>query len=370
MDLQLFSGYATLGTTGIIGGKVLFGFDLDHTIIKPISGKFCKTAIDWEFLPGMDKLIQEISRFAPVVIFTNQGGVAAKKTTLPEVIARIGAVVAALKIQTMVFIGLSEQYYKPSPLLYQSLIYGYAPEIERGFYIGDASDMDTDFADTDYRFALNTGLAYIPVGKFISIANSAGGYPEILIPRLYEARSRHELAEVPIGNWLSADAIVPKPTENQRIMVVLVGPPGCGKSTYAKTLGWTVLSRDALGSATAAQYLKAVKAKIAEVPKDKPLSLILDATHPDIKSREAYIVLARAQGMKICAVHFEVPIEIAKYMNKIRCIMGGNYVPEIAYGTYLKRAVKPSAEEGFDEVVTITSLRLNDIPVEYLNLHL
>lgn len=366
MDIQLHTGYAVYGNTSIINGSTLFAFDLDHTIIKPQSGKFCKTALDWEFVQGMEISVREISKHYPVAIFTNQGGVSAGKVSISEVIARIGTVVQMLSDNIIVFIGLSPRYCKPSPKLYEKLIYGYAPEITRGFYIGDASDNDVDFSDTDYRFAKNVGLEYIPVEVFRTIPMTVD-----YIARLSAVAVRRELPRVNVRGYIVADGQLTVPTMHPRVLAILVGPPGCGKSTYAKTLsgdGWRVVSRDALRQPTAVQALRAVKAAI---PKEGPVHIIIDATHPDAKSREAYLTLAKAQNMKTCAVVFDVPIAVAKQMNRARCISGGNYVPEIAYGAFLKRYQAPTVggNESFDEVITINSIPLRANSDQYLDLY-
>ena len=366
-QLQLFDGYAIYGPGCILEGKVLFGFDLDHTIIRPQVGTFYKGVTDWEFVPGMDGVLKTLSRVGVVALFTNQGGVAAGKTTIAEVVARIDAVMKKVGVEFLAFMALSPQYRKPSPMLFRELIYGYMPEYTRGFYCGDASSED-DFADTDYRFALNTGLDYIPVTAMPRVFMDAHvGAPAVdtvtaeLTPHVLHTR----LTRPPVREYIVPGAVIPVPNADTSILVITVGPPGCGKSTYAKSLGclnlWTHISRDALG--TAAKCVTALKRAIAH-PR-----VIIDATHPDVQSREPFIKIARAAGMHICAVVFTPPIEVAKYMNRVRAITGGNYVPDIAYGMFAKRYVAPTIAEGFAQIIMVNQIP-QTCPDEYLDWYL
>lgn len=388
IEFDLQNDYAVYGPTSEIEGSILFGFDLDHTIIKPTKGTFYKGITDWEFVPGMDvrlKKLYEISRGkGSIVIFTNQGGVAAGKITVAEVIARISAVMGKLGFPFLALIALSEQYRKPGPLLFEKLIYDYMSGFKHGYYIGDASGLDDDFSDSDYRFALNTGLKYITVHQFREKYTPAVDELEETMCILDGACMAQPIARVPVRAYITPGAVFQYPDKNHPkcilgAILLLVGPPGCGKSSYAMNAqvhGWTVISRDnaAKGShATAAQCLTAVKKICASKLKERERPfIIMDATHPDAKAREPFVKYAVVAGLCPCVVTFDVTIEVAKYINKVRAIVGGNYVPEIAYGVFSKRYEAPTAAEGFVQLVNIKQIPqdLNAIPDSMWDLYL
>lgn len=397
-DLQLFPGYAIYGAPEVLYGNTLFAFDLDHTIIKPLKGTFYKSIGDWEFLTGMDQYLRAIHTIAlegirgTIVIFTNQGGIEAGKVTLAEVMARIYSVVTKLGFPVLTFVALSEQYRKPGPLLFHELIYGYMPEFSNGYYIGDASDAESDYSDTDYRFALNCGLKYIDVSRFQAeiilqdgCIYSSSTYREPKVESKFELLKQaldsmvsvRNLPRVNVRGYITPGVVIQYPDDANRVLVITVGPPGCGKTTYTGVLasrGWTIISRDTAargGHATAAQCLSVLKKTLAGV-EQKPCKIVMDATHPDAKSREAFIKLAKKEGLKVCVVIFNVPLDIAKYINKVRCINGGSYVPEIAFGVFAKRYSVPTIAEGIDELITINQIAQNfeSLPDEYLDLYL
>jgi bifunctional polynucleotide phosphatase/kinase len=398
-DLQLFPGYAIYGPSEILYGNTLFAFDLDHTIIKPTRGTFYKSVGDWEFLAGIDQFLRAIHKICTtdgvkgnIVIFTNQGGIEAGKVTLAEVMARIYSVVTKLGFPVLTFVALSEQYRKPGPLLFHELIYGYMPEFKHGYYIGDASDIESDYSDTDYRFALNCGLKYIDISRFQTlILNDGIIYSLDTFSKLANGYSRFEnleraldsivsvrvLPRVNVRGYITPGVVMQYPEDNNKVLVITVGPPGCGKTTYTSALasrGWTIISRDTAakgGHATAAQCLSVLKKTLTGMGQ-KPCKIVMDATHPDVKSREAFIKLAKKEGLRVCVVIFNVPLDIAKYINKVRCINGGSYVPEIAFGVFAKRYSVPTVAEGIDEIITISQIAQNfeSLPDEYLDLYL
>jgi DNA 3'-phosphatase len=373
-QLQLFDDYAIYGPTEIASGRLLFGFDLDHTIIKPRVGTFYTATTDWVFVGGMEERLKNLyaqcGRVGTIAVFTNQGGVAAGKVTIAEVIARIDAVMKKLGFTFMAFIALSERYRKPGPLMFHELIYGYMPEFERGFYCGDASGGD-DFSDSDLRFALNTGLKYITVGAFTSarvdVCDATIAAFDIMPPIPPPVRP-------PVRQYITR-AVTVYPEMPAHAVVLMVGPPGCGKSTYAAHLAGIVVSRDTLsnGHATAAQCLSAVrKIAVAKIKEKSQALIVVDATHPDVKSRAGFIKLASSLGMAAIAIVVNIPIEVAKHMNRARTLVLGSHVPDIAYGMFAKRYEFPTVAEGFAQVITIDHLtqNLNLIPDDYLDMYL
>lgn len=365
--LQLFDGYAIYGPPEVIAGKLLFGFDLDHTIIRPTAGTFYRGITDWEFMPGIVNPLRLLKTAGVIAVFTNQGGVAAGKTTIADVVARIDAVMKKLGFEFLTFIALAPRYRKPSPLLFRELIYGYMPEFEKGFYCGDAAGAEDDFADTDYRFALNTGLKFIRAQLFTRDCKYTGTSdpPIDIIADLENTAQRWQpavqLAHVPVRDYIVAGAVFPPIPDG---IILLVGPPGCGKSTYsAGVQGYKIVSRDALG--TAAKCVTAVK----RATFDKNPRVIVDATHPDAQSREPFVKIAATAKVPTYAVVFTPPPGVAMHMNRVRAICGGNYVPDIAYGMFAKRFTMPTAAEGFAGVIIVDKIPMVE-DNEFLDMYL
>lgn len=141
-------------------------------------------------------------------------------------------------------------------------------------------------------------------------------------------------------------------------MVILIGLPGSGKSTYLQRLGAQPISSDL------------IRQLLVDDPTDQTIHsrvfmtirylvrhrlaigrevTYVDATHLNIAEREPYMKLAKAYGCDVEAIFFDVPIEICQERNSRR----DRVVPAEAIQTMLAKLVPPTLEEGFSKVTVM-----------------
>lgn len=369
-------GYITYGCTELACGDTTYAFDFDGTIIKPTGAKWTDS---WTLNPPVCELLRQIRKLLPVetpiVVFTNQAGVANGNVSTARLFAKLDAVFGAIfgftadKMSPVytptTFIALSSQYRKPSPCMYQEYLAQFAPAVNRGYFIGDATDPIDDFSDSDYKFALNCRLGHINVAAITTVTNCANvaELNLILSSKIYEG---------PVDVWLPRtifDNAADQPPGciadlfariHSSDIVILVGPPGCGKSTLAKqivaTTGALILSRDIGDTATRSNITTAkLQKQFLRLIADNPNTpVVVDATHPDVSSRSYY--LANKCGRRVIAVVITISTNSAQHLNGIRAFKGGPKVPSVVYSVFAKKYALPTIVEGFDAVITIDKL--------------
>ena len=143
----------------------------------------------------------------------------------------------------------------------------------------------------------------------------------------------------------------------QRI-VVFVGLPGSGKSSYAESSGVTPISSDLMRQLLADDATdQTIHARVFNCMRyllrhrlaaGRPVTY-LDATHLTPDERKPYIDIARWYGCDVEALLFDVPLEVCMERNRGR----ERVVPEEAMQVMAAKLVPPSVNEGFNRVTVV-----------------
>ena len=145
--------------------------------------------------------------------------------------------------------------------------------------------------------------------------------------------------------------------ERQRI-IVMVGLPGSGKSTWLEQRGVTALSSDCVRQVLADDMTtQAIHARVFQTLRyllrhrlaiGRPETYV-DATHLTPEERRPYIQIARWYGCDAEAVFFDVPVEICRERNRGR----SRVVPEEAMAVMAAKLEPPRVEEGFARITVV-----------------
>jgi predicted kinase len=142
-------------------------------------------------------------------------------------------------------------------------------------------------------------------------------------------------------------------------LIITVGLPGSGKSTYLARLGVNAIASDEIRRLIAddprdqsmnERIFSAVRYLIRQrIAAGRPLTYV-DATHLTVWERKPYVILAQRYGCTLEALFFDVPVEICIARNQAR----DRVVPEEAIRKMAQQMIAPSLEEGFAEITRIT----------------
>jgi predicted kinase len=139
-------------------------------------------------------------------------------------------------------------------------------------------------------------------------------------------------------------------------IVITVGLPGSGKSTYLRRRGVNAISSDEIrqlitddptDQTNHARVFATIRYLIRQrLAAGRPVTYV-DATHLMRWERKPYIQMARRSGCRIEALFFDVPLDVCIVRNNLR----ERVVPVEAIRLMAGRMEVPTVGEGFDRVI-------------------
>ncbi len=149
-------------------------------------------------------------------------------------------------------------------------------------------------------------------------------------------------------------------------MVLAIGLPGSGKSSWFRRRGITPLSSDLLrtllfDNIAEQRYQDLVFSTLRSLLRARLIARMpwnyVDATNLSPKERRGWIKMAREFGYEMHAVYFDVPLEVCQERNRRR----QRNVPDDVMQRMAGKLRPPTFEEGFTK---ITVVRVKHTPQE------
>ncbi len=173
---------------------------------------------------------------------------------------------------------------------------------------------------------------------------------------------RQRQASVP-----EAPPALPAQRPPRGVVVLTIGLPGSGKSSWFKRRGVTPLSSDLLrtllfDNITEQKYQDLVFGTLRSLLRARLIARMpwnyVDATNLSPKERAGWIKMAKEFGYEAHAVFFDVPLEVCKDRNLRRARM----VPDDVMNRFAEKLRPPTFEEGFSKIIVVRVKKKDEEP--------
>ena len=334
------------------------GFDLDHTLIKPIGARtHPKDNNDYEYVfPSIVKKLKKLHYDGfSILIFSNQSDLNKKPDKKEIVLSRIERLYLEVfdkhSIPVQVFISVGSDFCrKPNTGMLDFFLSANKVKLNKtSFYVGDAAGRTKtslakkDFSCSDRMFAANCKMKFMTPEQFFEEDDHRSFIMDNTAKTKFMSDNSEEAMENAIMCWEDIQ---------KYNIVMLMGPPGCGKSSIAKKLiskyGFTdIISMDIYR--TKAKCLKMFDSLV----KLGDRKIVIDNTHSKKSSRKDYLDKMDLEE-KVLLLKLNVDKTQSLFLNNFRCkVEKSKRFGDVVIHSYFKFYEEPKVEEGFDRVMEV-----------------
>ncbi|CAK5117890.1 unnamed protein product [Meloidogyne enterolobii] len=348
---------------GILHRSKIAGFDMDGTLIKTKSGRvFPLNNDDWQFWSRgtIGRLRRCHEEGFKLCIFTNQMGIQKKHVDAAGFKIKIQNICTAVGVPIQVFVSIgTPNFRKPYTGMWDKLVESENGSIgiekSESFYVGDAAGRTknnnrpkSDHSCVDRLFAMNLGLKFYTPEQFFFPSNSQIE-EDFLLPKFNSLEMMENSSN--LNEFEPENVKIPNSSQE---LILLVGPPACGKSTFSQKYkdNYVIINQDELK--TWQNCFDKCK-KVLE----NGSSVIVDNTNRGLDIRKKYCDLAKSLNIPCRCFIFDCSLSHSLHNNEYRKIIedGGDEahknINEVVIKTFFAGYKEPKLEEGFDEIIKI-----------------
>lgn len=243
----------------------------------------------------------------------------------------------------------NDNWRKPRVGTWELLIQEYqqrGQEIDKNnsYLVGDAAGRASDHTDADIHYCMNLGIEFhTPEGFFLNITRETTGHK--IDPNWFLENQ---------GGWTDLDL---REQYQNKEMLILVGPPGSGKSYFykrvLKLLGYRQISLHKFESPE--KCVKGVEMALAEGTR-----VVIDNVHSTVDSRRTWLSMAGKYNIRVTVIYFDLPLDLCLHNDTVRAL-GGDIMntegrgifPRTPFLKLMSDFEKPQMSEGFARVIIL-----------------
>jgi bifunctional polynucleotide phosphatase/kinase len=329
-------------------------FDLDGTVIKTKSGKVHPiNSDDWIF--NYDNVVEKLNNLDHTIIgiISNQKGIKSKEKLL-QWQTKLTNIMKHINFHFIFASFKDDRYRKPMIGSWQYIKDNYLKNFNTGqkqiIYVGDACGREGDFSDTDLKFAKNCEFKFNTPEQFFNIGIkkqiASITYPEL-----------NYYSKIEFNNILTQ---IKKSLNKEKILIMMIGFPGCGKSFMRKFLininsNFKYFNKDDIKE-------KIINNNLIHKNNSTINYIIDDNTNTTLKNRNELFKIY--DGHYKIGIYFDYELDLAMHLNYMRMYwFGAELVKKVAYHTLNKKFDKPE-EKDFDLFIKLDKI-LPDFNLEH-----
>ena len=317
-----------------------------------IAFDFDDTLVDLKTKNILDNVLNTLTKLYNtgyrLVIFSNQMGISKKKTTHKEIRDIFMKFRKHINIPIHIFYSIDTDIYrKPNIGMYNLFTELYNNNIK--YYCGDAAGRKKDFSASDLYFANNSGLEFkTPEEVFYN-----------KIPKYLADRDTPKLELYKKDIWkdgkldnprklfniynIEKYKLCPKLDTSKKILVIIIGPPGVGKSSLSKVLSekynLKIINNDSYVN------IKQTKIMFDKYKKEEDTNgIIIDNCNSKKTTRDFWINRLNDTTWNIFYIYFQIDKSISIHLTKYRTFNGYINIPLIAIHKYYKDLEIPTEQ--------------------------
>ena len=317
-------------------------FDFDETLVE-----LHKTNIMSNVLETLVSLYQTHD----IVIFSNQMGISKGKTTQDEVQSRFINFIESFPYVSIFYSTEDDVYRKPMTGMYNicmSLTNNQSVE----YFCGDAAGRKGDFSISDLYFANNCKIQFktpedVFQGKHSCVASKSLKSLCLYKDDTWINGKQSNIRDICTISKPSIELMI-----DSKIIIVMVGPQGSGKSTMSKYLSdkytLDIINNDIQGNKVSQLFKRYLKSDSK--------GIVIDNTNPQFIKRNGWFQKVPDDWRKL-VIWIDIPKPISIHMVKNRIQYGGKKVSMIPIHCYYKRFEPPINDDietlKIDSVISI-----------------